>query len=267
MTAARLRFDRHDPIVTLTLDDPATRNALAGDDLFAAFEDAVARINAAPEVRAVILTGAGPAFCSGGNVREMRDKTGMFAGNAEDVERQYRGGIQRIPRALAALEVPIIAAVNGPALGAGFDLTCMCDLRLASSTATFAQSFVKLGIIPGTGGAWLLPRIVGWSRAAEMGFTGDAIDAHTALAWGLVSDVVAPDALIASAGQLADRIAANPPQAVRAMKRLVRESTRGSLASVLDASAAEQARLHDTADHREAVAALFDKRPPHFTGR
>ena len=120
----------------------------------------------------VILTGAGSAFSSGGNVKHMRDKTGMFGGSPAQLRNGYRRGIQRIPLAMMALEVPAIAAVNGPAIGAGCDLTCMCDMRIASERAVFAESFVKVGIIPGDGGAWLLPRAVGMARASEMAFTG-----------------------------------------------------------------------------------------------
>ena len=262
-----LRFDRANHVVVLTLDVPATRNALSGDELFGQFESAVERINTDVNARAVILTGAGPAFCSGGNVREMRDRQGMFAGGPEDLVRQYTGGIQRVSRAIDALDAPIIAAVNGPALGAGCDLACMCDIRLASTAATFAESFVKLGIIAGTGGAWFLPRIVGGSRAAEMAFTGDTIDSATALGWGLVSQVVAPDELLPAARALAGRIAANPPLAVREMKRLMRTARSPSLDQVLAASADAQARAHHTRDHVEAIAAMFEKRTPKFSGR
>src|SRR5271155_2595784 len=149
-----LRIEQHDQVVLLTLDDPATRNALSGAELFAAFERAVDHINGDLSIRAAILTGAGTAFCSGGNVRNMREKKGMFGGTPQEIATHYRTGIQRIPRALFQLDVPLIAAVNGPAIGAGCDLACMCDIRLASQNAVFAESFVKVGIIPGDGGAW-----------------------------------------------------------------------------------------------------------------
>jgi enoyl-CoA hydratase/carnithine racemase len=142
----------------------------------------------------------------------------------------------------------------------------MCDLRIASEKARFAESFVKMGIVPGDGGAWLLPRVIGLSRAAELSFTGRTIDAATALAWNLVSHVVPHDELLASANRLADEIAANPPQATRMTKRLIREGLHMSLASLLDLSAAYQALAHQTADHREAVSAFLDKRAPQFGG-
>ncbi|MCW1385126.1 enoyl-CoA hydratase-related protein, partial [Novosphingobium sp. KCTC 2891] len=173
---------------------------------------------------------------------------------------------QRLPLLFEAIEVPVIAAVNGPAIGAGCDLACMCDVRIASDKAKFAESFVKLGIVPGDGGAWLLPRIVGFSKASEMAFTGDLMDAAEALACGLVSRVVPAGELMDAARALAARIAANPPHAVRMTKRLIRESRLASLSAILEASAAAQALCHTTRDHHEAVAAFLEKRTPVFTG-
>ncbi|XKH38395.1 enoyl-CoA hydratase-related protein [Azospirillum doebereinerae] len=162
--------------------------------------------------------------------------------------------------------MPVIAAVNGPAIGAGCDLACMCDLRIASEAARFAESFVKVGIVPGDGGAWLLPRVVGFSKACEMAFTGDSIDAAEALACGLVSKVVPPAELLPAAQALAKRIAVNPAHAVRMTKRLLREGRHVRLDTLLEMSAAMQALAHATADHREAVDAMLGKRPPTFTG-
>lgn len=262
-----LKYEKYDHIVLLTLDDPATRNALAGEVMFAAFEVAVARMNADLEVRCAILTGAGSAFCSGGNIIDMRDKRGMFAGAAHEIAGQYRAGIQRITRAVYQLEVPVIAAVNGPAMGAGCGLACLCDIRIASDKATFAESFVKLGIIPGDGSTWSLPRIVGYSRAAELSFTGDALDANAALACGLVSQVVSAEKLLEEATALARRIARNPPHVLRWTKRLLRESQQTRLDAVLEIAAAYQGLAHQTADHVEALAAVFEKRSPEFEGR
>jgi enoyl-CoA hydratase/carnithine racemase len=264
---ATLRSERRGHVLLLTLDDPATRNALHGDALFAAFENAVQIANTDLGIRAVVLTGAGLAFSSGGNVREMRDRQGMFAGAPEQIAEQYRHGIQRIPRALLALDVPAIAAVNGPAIGAGCDLACMCDIRLASERAVFAESFVKVGIVAGDGGSWLLPRAVGSSHAAEMAFTGDMIAADEALRLGLVSRVVPHARLMEAALELAERIALNPPHALRWTKRLLRESQHARLDTVLTMAASFQALAHQTQDHAEAVAAMLDKRMPEFHGR
>jgi len=259
-------YEQAGPVVTLTLNRPEQRNALSTPAEFDAIVAACARINADRGVRAVILTGAGKAFCAGGNVKDMKARSGIAAGSPYQLRGGYRDGIQRIPLALYELEVPTIAAVNGPAIGAGCDLTCMCDMRIAGESALFAESFVKLGIIPGDGGAWLLPRAVGLAKAYEMAFTGDAIDAQEALACGLVSRVVPDDQLLDAARELAGRIARNPPHALRLTKRLLREGQHVRLDTLLELSAAFQALSHHTEDHQEALAAFFDKRPGNFKG-
>ena len=266
MSTEPILFEQRGPIALLTLNRPDTRNALSGEAMFSAFEDLFERLNADMQIRAAVLTGAGSAFCSGGNVAEMRDRSGMFGGTPEQIAAHYRAGIQRIPRAFQALQVPIIAAVNGPAIGAGNDLACMCDIRIASSSARFAESFVKVGIVPGDGGCWLLPRVVGASKAAELALTGDSIDAAEALRIGLVSQVVAPEALLDAALVLAGRIAANPPQVLRWTKQLLQQARTSTLDQALDTAGALQGRAHHTADHAEAVAAFFEKRTPVFSG-
>ncbi|WP_322013641.1 crotonase/enoyl-CoA hydratase family protein [Paraburkholderia sp. J12] len=256
---------REGAVAILTLNRPDTRNALAGEVMFAAFETLFAALNRDASIRAAILTGAGPAFCSGGNVVDMRDRAGMFAGSPAEIAAHYRNGIQRIPRAFEQLEVPIIAAVNGAAIGAGCDLACMCDIRIASTEARFAESFVKLGIVPGDGGCWYLPRVVGWSRAAQLAFTGDTLGAREALEIGLVSSLAQPEALMDAALALAQRIAANPPQALRWTKRLLRAARQGTVSEALDAAGVLQGQAHHTADHAEAVHAFFEKRTPVFS--
>lgn len=263
----KLKVDRYDHVLLLTLDDPATRNALNGDDLYSAFEGVTERCNSDLDIRAVVLTGEGSAFSSGGNVWDMRDKKGMFGGEPHEIAEQYRRGIQRIPRALMNLDLPLIAAVNGPAIGAGCDLACMCDMRIASTRATFAESFVKVGIVAGDGGSWLLPRIVGYARAAEMAFTGEVMDAKQAFNIGLVSKVVPHEKLMESALDLALRIAANPPHVLRWTKRLLKESQHERLDTILGMAATYQALAHQTADHAEAVVAMLEKRKPKFSGR
>ena len=258
--------EREGGIVTLTMDRPEERNALSYEETFAEFVDACDRVNRDISVRCVILTGRDPAFCAGGNVKNMRDRVGMFQGAPFHIRSRYVHGIQTIPLALYEIEVPTIAAVNGAAIGAGCDLTCMCDIRLASDKARFAESFVKLGIVPGDGGAWLLPRVVGMSKALEMSFTGDMVDADEALACGLVSKVVPHEQLMDAARELAGRIAANPPQALRMTKRLLREGQHVRLDTLLQLSASYQAMAHKSEDHAEAVAAFFEKRPGNFTG-
>jgi enoyl-CoA hydratase/carnithine racemase len=262
---AFLKYEQRGHVVTLTMSQPEQRNPLTGNTAVAELLAAVDRISADASVRAVILTGEGPAFSAGGDIRKMKEQS---FGDADGmrIRDDYRNGIQRVPLALFNLEVPVIAAVNGAAVGAGLDLACMCDLRIASEKARFAESFVKMGIVPCDGGAWLLPRVIGLSRAAELSFTARMIDAATALAWNLVSQVVPHDELLPAANRLADEIAANPPQATRMTKRLIREGMHMSLASLLELSAAYQALAHQTADHREAVSAFLDKRAPRFGG-
>jgi enoyl-CoA hydratase/carnithine racemase len=260
-----LIYEQHEHVVTLTLNEPERRNPLTGNTAVKELVEAIDRIENDRSVRAVILTGAGNAFCSGGNIKDMeRQASGEISGM--QIRQEYRQGIQKLPLALFNLEVPVIAAVNGAAIGAGLDLACMCDIRIASTHAKFAESFVKLGIVPGDGGAWLLPRAIGLARAAEMTFTGQVIDAEQALAWNLVSRVVAPAELLPAARALAAQIAANPPHAVRMAKRLLREGIHTRLDTLLELSAAYQTLSHQTADHAEAVAAFLEKREPVFKG-
>lgn len=263
----KLLYQQDGHVVTLTLNMPEARNPLTDHDLCDAIVAAMARISADQSVRVAILTGAGRAFSSGGNLKHMKDKEGTFEGDAIAIKDGYRLGIQRVARAIWDCEVPLIAAVNGPAYGAGCDTACLCDIRIASTQATFAENFVNVGLISGDGGAWLLPRQVGLSRAAEMTFTADPVDAETALHWGLVSRVVEPEALMDEACALAARIARNPPRQLRMAKRLLREGLNTRLSSVLQLAAAYQGACHQTADHGEAVDALLEKRTAHFTGR
>ena len=256
-----------DGIATITLNRAELRNPISDLDLIEALLDTLMQIEDDPKVRVAILTGAGTAFSAGGNLKAMRpDSGGLNASLPARTRRNYKSGIQRLPLAFAALEVPVIAAVNGPAIGAGLDLACMCDLRVAAESAKFAESFVKLGIIPGDGGAWLLQRIVGFSKAAELTLTGETIDAAEALRIGLVSQVV-PDAdLLAAAHKLAARIACNPGFAVRMAKRLIWDAQSMSIGQVLEMSAAMQSVAHATRDNAEAVDAFLEKRKPVFKG-
>lgn len=255
-----VQFERDGDVVTLTLNRPDERNALSTQ---AHWDEIVAccdRVRTDASVKVVIVTGAGTAFSAGGNVKDMRDKKGISSGNPFTISQGYLNGIQRIPLALHALDVPTIAAVNGPAIGAGCDLACMCDIRIASDKARFAESFVKLGIIPGDGGAWLVQRVIGYQRAAEMTFTGETIDAQTALSIGLVTRVVPADELMTAARELAGRIAVNSGPALRMTKRLLRQAQTGRLDETLQLSAALQALAHHTPEHDEAIAAFFAQR-------
>jgi enoyl-CoA hydratase/carnithine racemase len=257
---------RDDSILELTLNLPEKRNPITDMDMIDALTAALESADADMTVRAVILTGAGKAFSSGGDIGKMQAGAGLRDSLPAQTRRNYKRGIQRLPLLFQSLEVPVIAAVNGPAIGAGCDLACMCDVRIAGESARFAESFVKLGLIPGDGGAWLLPRIIGFSRATELALTGDTIDAAEALACGLVSRVVPDDALMDAARSVAQKIAANPPHAVRMTKRLLREGQTAALANILEMSAAMQGLAHQTDDHGEAVSAFVHKRSPNFKG-
>jgi enoyl-CoA hydratase/carnithine racemase len=163
-------------------------------------------------------------------------------------------------------EIATIAAINGHAIGLGCDIACACDLRVSADTAKFAASFIKIGLVPGDGGAWILPRVIGYANAAEMILTGDTYSAAEAHDMGLVNKVVPADQVMAEARALADRIAVNPAKSIRLAKRLLREGQHGRLSDVLELSAAFQAIAHETDDHREAIEAFFEKRPPVFKG-
>lgn len=255
------------PLAFITIDRAEARNPLGLSGDGALMESHCAAINADLAVRCTILTGAGAAFSAGGDVKAMAEKRGGFAGSPDDIEAYYTNEIHRLLRALDGLQTPLIAAVNGPAIGLGCDVTCLADIRIAAETAKFTVSFLKLGIIPGDGGAWLLPRVIGAERAARLLFTGDAIDAETALAWGLCSQVVAPpEALMDESRALALRVASLPPLALRETKALLRFARNASYDEVLKRSAAAQARMHHTIDHAEGVAALLEKRAPVFRG-
>ena len=252
-----LNIERHGHVMLVVMNRPETRNALSDDGIIEEFLSCCETINLDISVRAVILTGTGPAFSSGGNLKTIRDKMGAGLGEPVLSRQAYRNGIQKLPLGWCNLEVPTIAAVNGAAFGAGNDLTTMCDIRIASERATFSETFVKLGLIAGDGGAWLLPRAIGLSKACQMAFTGEVIDAAKALEWGLVSEVTPHDDLMAAAFRMADQIALNPPHALRMTKRLIREGLHMRLDSLLEMSAAMQALAHHTEEHEAALAGLL----------
>lgn len=261
-----VRYQQDGGVVVLTLNEPHTRNAIS-PAIVDALVGCVDRINADLSVGCVIITGAGAGFSSGGNVKVMQQRTGLFSGSPAEIRRGYLQGIQRVPLAMYGLEAPAIAAVNGAAVGAGCDLACMCDIRIAGRSATFAESFLRVGLVSGDGGAWHLPRVVGMSKACEMTFTGDFIDAGEALRIGLVSKVVDDTKLLDEAKDLARRIAAQPVHSLRLSKRLLRDSQQVSLPIALELASSMQALAQHTKDQHEAVLAFSEKRQPKFEGR
>ena len=255
-----------DRVATLILQRDDVRNALTGTALITDILNTVKWVNHNPDVSVLIITGEGKAFSSGGNVSAMRDQSDIFHGKPIAIQDQYRQTIQQIPLILHSSEIPIIAAVNGPAIGAGLDLACMCDIRIASTRAQVSEAFINLGITPGDGGAWFIQRLIGYQKAAELTFTGRLVSAEEALRLGLFLEVVAPAALLPRATELAREIAAKPPQAVRLTKRMMKLAQRLELPEFLDYCACFQAMAHHTSDHLEAVRAFLEKRQPQFTG-
>ena len=256
-----------DHVASVTLNRPDVMNAL-DRETYAELEDVFRRIQGDPEVRCVILTGAGRAFCAGDDVRKIMVKIGEGGDDAGAARlRSVRPGTTPAARAVLDCDRPIIAAVNGPAVGWGMDLACMADLRIASERAKFAELFVKRGLVADVGGMVRLPRIVGPQRAAELLFTGDVVDAEEALAMGLVLRVVPHDDLLAEARALAARIACNPPLALRHLKDGLRRSYHGDYEEMGNWVSQTLGVLFRTEDHKEGVASFLEKRAPEFKGR
>ena len=262
-----LEVERKGPIAILRMNKPETMNAIGTHEDCDDIVSTLQTLSDDRSVSCIILTGNGKAFSAGGNLKGMQQRTGIGVLDQPDSTRaNYRRGVQRVSRALLDIEIPAIAAVNGHAIGLGCDLACLCDIRIAAKSALFACSFIKVGIVPGDGGAWALQQVLGYAKAAELFFTGDRFDAQTAKDIGLVGQVVEDDQLLEAALAMAERIVCNPPRALRLTKRLLREAQHSRMSDILELSAAYQAIVHETADNREAINAFVEKRPPVFTG-
>ena len=264
MTYECLLYEVKDGIATLTLNRPDRLNALGGslrEDLY----DAVTRSAADPEVRVMVITGAGKGFCSGGDVKAMGEAK---AGQRErPLIEKIAPGRDRTLLAMREAPQPIIAAVNGAAAGAGMNLALGCDIRIASTAARFTQAFVKRGLHPDWGGTYFLPRVVGTAKACEMIFTGDVIDAAEAERLGIVSRVVAPEELMHTAYELARRIAAGPPVAIRLAKKSIYANADLDLRGALQVETMAQNICFETEDATEGIRAFGEKRAPVFKGR
>lgn len=260
-------YEKSGRVAVVTLNRPESRNAIATPQDCHDLAAALIRANDDCEVNAVILTGAGKSFCAGGDLKSIRERTGIGPQSPPDATRlNYRRGVHAVIRALADVEVATVAAINGHAMGLGLDIATLCDIRIAAASAKMASNFVKVGIIPGDGGAWILTNAIGATRAAELVLTGDTIDATEAERIGLITRIAPDDQLMDEARKIAERIAVNPPRSIRLAKRLLREAQHSRLHDVLELSAAFQALAHETVDHKEAVDAFTEKRAPKFTG-
>lgn len=259
----QLKFEVSDGIATITLNRPEKKNAFTTEMLYA-WGDALLECADRDDIRVVVLTGAGDAFCSGGDVGNMKER-GQDSAYQRKVALAQR--VHRIPLIMESFEKPVIVAVNGVATGAGMDMALMGDIRIAASSARFAETYIRIGIFSGDGGAWYLPRLIGASKALDLLLTGRFIDAVEAEKMGIVSKVVPDDQLMGAVYELAKQIAAQPPIAVRMMKRAVYQAQNMDLRSHLDMASSHMAAIYSTEDHKEAVSAFQEKRKPVFSGR
>jgi enoyl-CoA hydratase/carnithine racemase len=245
-------------VATITLADPDTRNAITGEEMLEDLLDTLDDIEAEPEVVVAVIDAEGPAFSSGGNIKDMANKEGMFSGDPAEMTEKYRDTIQQLTRFMATTDLVTIASVDGPAVGAGFDLVLGCDLRFGSRNARFAHTFIEMGTIPGDGGAWMLPRVVGWQRATELALTARFITAAEAENYGVLLEVVPEDKLASRVREVARTIASKPRPAVILAKRLLRQAKTMDLDGFLEFSAALQSIAHTTPEHMTAVASYVD---------
>ncbi len=261
---AELLYEVKDKIATITLNRPDKLNAFTGD-MIDAWVKSLGAAQADDDVNVVIVTGAGRAFCSGGDVGRMR-----AAGEAPqplDGKNNLWEGVHRVPKQLEQMDKPVIAMVNGLAVGAGMGMSLMCDVRFAAESARFSTGYVKVGLVPGDGDTYFLPRLIGAAKALELLWTAEFIEAAEALRLGIVQRVI-PDAELRDVTYAYARQVADGPQIpIRMIKRLVYQSLRLDLRTHLDLVSSHMAIVRQTADHGEGVAAFKEKRAPKFTGR
>lgn len=263
MTYEQIKTDRHGSVTRITLNRPDRLNALThamSDELVDAFTEA--REDAS--VRAILLTGAGRGFCAGQDLTEFSETSD---GKPPDIEAHLERAYHKLIPIMVEIPKPVVCAVNGVAAGAGVSLAIACDVRIASEAARFTQAFVKIGLVPDSGGTWLLPRVVGAAKALELSITGEMVDAESALRMGLVSRVVAADALEKESLDYAAALAALPTVAIGEAKALIRDAIASDLNQALRREAQAQSRMGQTHDFMEGVTAFNEKREPRFEGR
>jgi enoyl-CoA hydratase/carnithine racemase len=258
-----LRYETADGIATITLNRPERMNAFTWD-MVDAWAAALSEAQRDDGVSVIIVTGAGKAFCSGGDIQGMGERK-----ERTPLQRKHElaGHVHRIPLALESIDKPVIAAVNGAATGAGLDLALQCDLRYAAESARLGETYIRVGLVPGAGGTWFLPRLVGTAKALELFWTGELISAQEAERIGMVNKVLPDDQLLPQVRDLAARIARAPQLSVRFIKRAVYQGTRIDLRTSLDLISSHYAVVSSSDDHKEAVQAYIEKRKPTFTGR
>jgi len=262
MTQPHVLYEIKNHVAIITLNRPEARNAFS-HEMITLWNDYLKQAREDNTLQVIIVTGTGDTFCSGGDIREMAE--GRL--QSWDMKSFLWDGVHRIILTLEDLDKPVIAAINGPAMGAGMDMAIMCDMRVCSENARFAESYINMGIIAGDGGAYFLSRLVGTSKALELLLTGKVITPEHALQWGIVNRVVPHEDLMKETVALAETIANKPPLAVRMMKRAVYQAQTSSLRSHLDYISSQMALLTETDDHREAAQAFLEKRAPVFTGK
>jgi 2-(1,2-epoxy-1,2-dihydrophenyl)acetyl-CoA isomerase len=254
---------RHDGVAVLVMNRPDRLNAL-NNELATALNDSLGRIAKDESIRVVVVTGAGRAFCAGGDLSLIGK--GRASSDTQVLAPLLRAGMQAV-LTMRVMPQPVIAAVNGAAAGAGMNIALAADIRIAAEEATFGQNFAKIGLFPDYGGTYFLPQLVGPAKAAELFYTGDMIDAKTALRLGIVNQVVPAAQLEAEVKTLAQKIAQGPPLAIRAVKRTLFGSEKEKLAAALEREVQEQMPCYLSEDCSEGIRAFFEKRPPQFRGK
>lgn len=252
-------------ILKITLNRPDASNAIS-KEMIASLTEVLEHADWDRSIRTVIITGAGKCFCAGGDLKAMEEKSGMFSGDPNELREHYMRGIQKIPKTIEAMQTPIIAMINGPAIGAGCDLASMCDLRVASDKAKFGETFTKLSLIPGDGGTFFLQRVIGYTKAMEMFLTGDIYKAHQAYDMGLVNKIAIHDNLENTTKSLAHRITSNGPISNSMIKKGLKAYKFSDLHSHLDLMATMQGITQRTSDHFTGLKAYKEKKDPEFIG-